>query len=146
MAVLMHFLSVTRRKRKGTLLAEASMACVIAAVATVGVLQLVFMANQQLRKRENHTLIVREVGNLMEDLCSRSWDELSADDPPVVGLSEVLRKRVPDATLLVDIRREEDRPASLRITLRVEPPPLSNVAMGPVQLVAWRERFEEGER
>ncbi len=67
-----------RTRRNGALLVEVSVAAVIAAVATAGVVQLVLVANGQLRKRENQALIVREVGNLMEDLFSRPWEELSA--------------------------------------------------------------------
>jgi Tfp pilus assembly protein PilV len=134
---------IQRRRRQGALLIEVSVAAVIAAVATVGVVQLVLVANGQLRKRENQALLVREVGNLMEDLFSRSWEELSAAQPPDVQLSEQLRQRIPDAKLQLDIKPEDDRPTTLRISIRVESSHLSNLTTGSVQLVAWRERIGE---
>jgi hypothetical protein len=132
-----------RNRREGSLLAEASMAAVIAAVAICGVVQMVFAAGDQLRKREHHALVVREVGNLMEDLFSRSWDELSASQPPKLQLSEELRSRIPDATLNVAIESEADRPGAIRITIRVASPRSSDLNGGAVHLVAWRERTEE---
>jgi hypothetical protein len=132
-----------RTRRNGALLVEVSVAAVVAAVATAGVVQLVLVANGQLRKRENQALIVREVGNLMEDLFSRPWEELSAPEPPEVQLSERLRQRIPNAQLELEITPDDDRPTSLRISIRVESSQLSNLTTGPVQLVAWRERIEE---
>ena len=132
-----------RRSRKGALLTEVSMAAVVATVAIVGVVQLVFSASNQLRKRENQALIVREVGNLMEDLYSRSWSELTTDQPPILELSDELQERVPEAELEIAIELEEARASTLRITIRVTAPPHSNQTTGPVRLVAWRERVEE---
>ena len=132
-----------RNRRKGSLLTEASMAAVIAAVAICGVVQMVFAAGNQLRRREHQALVVREVGNLMEDLFSRSWDELSASQPPKLQLSEELRKRIPDAVLNVEFDPETARPGAIRITIRVASANSSNLHGGTVQLVAWREHIEE---
>jgi hypothetical protein len=132
-----------RNRRKGSLLTEVSMAAVIAAVAICGVVQMVFAAGNQSRRREHQALVVREVGNLMEDLFSRSWDELSATQPPKLQLSEELRMRIPGAALHVEIEPETDRPEAMRITIRVASTHPSSLTSGPVQLVAWRERLEE---
>jgi hypothetical protein len=88
-------------------------------------------------------LAAREAGNLMEDLMSRPWSEITPENTAAVELSESCRQYLPDAQLRVEVVSEGQTEDVRRIDVRIEWRDWSNRRGEPVRLTAWKCRWEE---
>ena len=128
-------------EREGFILHEVLIAILIVLAAMVGVAQLLALVAQQRRLAQQRTAAVREAGNLMEDLASRPWAEITVERLADVRLSDACQRRLPDATLHVEVHSEDAD--SQRISIRIDWPTGAGLRGEPVRLVAWRFRDEE---
>jgi len=125
----------------GFVLHETLMALALAMALVVAVAQLLTMVIQQRRWSRQYAVAVRETGNLMEDLVSRSWAETTAEKLNSVDVSPEATRCLPDASLAVEVVDEaEDR---RRISLQIQWLRPSGTRGEPVRLVGWKFRNEE---
>ena len=117
------------------------MAVALAMALIVGIAQLLTMVSQQRRLARQYAVAVREAGNLMEDLVSRSWADTTAERLASVDLSEACRRCLPDASVEVNVVPESDD--ARRIGIRIEWLRAPGHRGRPVCLVGWKFRHEE---
>lgn len=135
----------TNRKRRGTTITEATIAIGLSAVVLGGVAQLVAVTSNQQRVSERRSAAVREAGNLMEDLMSRSWTDVTPENMAAIEPSEWCRQTLPDARLRVDVNSEGEQDETKRISIQIDWQNVAGRRGEPVRLVAWRFRYEESE-
>jgi Tfp pilus assembly protein PilV len=129
------------RDRSGFVLQEAMMAVALALAGVVGVAHLLGIVAQQRRTARQQAAAVGEAGNLMEDLASRRWNEITPQHAASLGLSEECRRALADGNLQVDVVSEDQD--SKRISIRIDWRTASGRRGEPVRLVGWRFRDEE---
>ena len=134
---------LTTRKRKGATIQEAMVAILIVAAVLVGVAQLLAMVASQRRSAQQRSLATREAGNLMEDVMTRRWSDLTPDALAEIQLSDQCRQGLPDAELHIDVSPEDDTDQIRRIDIRIDWTTAADRRSAPVQLVAWRPYEEE---
>ncbi len=134
-----------RHRRRGATIGEAAIAIGLSAVVLGGVAQLVAVASNQQRISERRRAAVREVGNLMEDLMSRVWTDVTPENMSAVEPSKWCRQTLPDARLSVDVNSESEEDEGKRISIQIDWQNASGARGEPVRLVAWRYRYEEPE-
>ena len=128
----------TRRRRPGLTLSELVIASAIAVTAMVGIAQLMYQVTRQYRVTSCHNLVSQEAANIMENLMSRPWSEIAAEEPPVIELSPACLQAVPQAQLELAIAAEEEQKDTRRITVQIHWQTHSTASTAPIQLVAWR--------
>lgn len=126
------------RRRHGGIFLESTMAIVIAATALVGVAQILALAAHQRRAAEYRLLATHEAGNLMEDLMTRPWTQLTRELLEKEQLSAPCRERLPGGRLDVEIAAEGEASAALKIAIAIDWEVAANQRCSPVRLVAWR--------
>jgi hypothetical protein len=131
--------------RDGSSIAEVSLAVVIASVTVIAIAQLLAVTARQHRLLDQHLLALIEVGNVMEEVMSRPFDEIAGELPPAVTLSELCQQQLPDARLEVQVEPEADVEDARRVTVRIEWSNLARQRPRPVQLVAWKYRQREAQ-
>ena len=131
---------LTKSRRRGFNLTEVIVACAIAVVAMMGIAQLMYQVARQYRVVEGRNLVALEAANIMEDLMSRSWEEIAADEVPVVELSPACLQAAPDAELKIDIQQGPDEAEARRITVTIQWLTHVGQPTDPIQLVAWKYR------
>jgi len=134
---------LTTRKRNGATIQEALVAILIVAAVLVGVTQLLAMVASQRRSAQLRSLAAREAGNLMEDLMTRPWSDLTPDTLAKVQLSEPCLQRLPDAELQIEVSAEDDTDQVRRVDIRIDWANAADQRCDPVRLVAWRFHDEE---
>lgn len=122
---------------RGFVMSELIVAMAISVAAMVGIAQLMYQVTRQYRAAVQRTVVAGEAANVMEDLVSRPWNEITAGNPPALTLSAACRQAAPDARLNVDILPVEAEHA-FRIVVRIGWPADDVPQKRPVQLVAWR--------
>lgn len=133
----------TVSRRRGSVSHEAVLAVALAITVLVGVAQMLALVSQERRAADLQNTANREAGNVMESLMSRPWNQLTPEAVADWPLSEVCRRRLPNAQLTIEIASPQDTPDAKRIQIGVHwhsPKAASNNA---VNLVAWRYRTEE---
>lgn len=133
--------NIHARRRSGFLLQEAMMAVALALAGVVGIAQLLGMVAQQRRTAQQQVAAAGEAGNLMEDLASRRWNEITPQYAASLKLTEDCRRILPDGKLQVDVV-SEDQDAK-RISIRIDWQTASGQRGEPVRLLAWRFRDQE---
>jgi hypothetical protein len=118
------------------------MAITLAMAGVAGLAQLLATVACDRRTARQHIVAVQEAGNLMEDLASRGWDEVSTEKLASAGLSEPCRRALPGATLRVDVSAEDQD--SKRIHLRIGWRNASGEAAE--ELTAWKFHGQEAKR
>jgi Tfp pilus assembly protein PilV len=134
-----------RRTRRGTSIAEVSMAVVIASLVMIGIAQLLAMTARQHRVMDRRFRADLEAANVMEDLLSRSFEEIAAETQPKIELSEVFRSALPDANLDIQIAPDDESDDVRRLTVRIDWQNTAQQRTRPVQLVAWKYRQESSQ-
>jgi hypothetical protein len=134
------------RSRRGATLQEAIIAVTITIAVVTGITQLCAVAAVQRRTAEQRTLAAWEAGNLMEDLVSRPWSEMTPEKMAAVELSEACRRELPEAKVRVEAAPEGEAGDVLRIQVQIDWKNAAGERGKPVRLVAWRYRDEETER
>jgi Tfp pilus assembly protein PilV len=137
----------TYRKNRpaGMVIQEAMVGILIIGVVLAGIAQMLTLAAAQRRTGTQRAAAALEAGNLMEDLMTRPWQELTAEGPAGPPVSEWCLHHVPDARLDVDVTQEEAASAA-RIDIRIDWPDGSGRYGRPVQLTAWRYSNQESDQ
>lgn len=130
------------RRQTGFVLQESIMAMALSMALIVGVAELLTMVAQQRRLASQQAVAVQEVGNLMEDLASRGWDETTAAAVASVELSAECDRCLGDAELALNVEDESDNVR--RISLRIDWGDASGGRGRSVVLVGWKFREQEG--
>jgi hypothetical protein len=133
----------TNTGRRGGTIHEAMMATAIASVVLVSVTQLVAMIARKHLAYERRTLATLEAGNVMEQLMSWRWAELTPDKLAALRLSDECRQRLPDARLRVQTTTDGQADGGRRIDVQIDWRNEANRQGEPIRLVAWRYRNEE---
>ncbi len=128
----------------GFVLHETIMAMALTGVLVVAIAQLLTMVVQQQRRSRQYAVAVREAGNLMEDLVSRSWADTTAEKLDSVDVSPACARCLPDASLAVEVVDEGQDVR--RIGLQIQWLRPSGTRGDPVRLVGWKFRNEEDAR
>ena len=97
----------------------------------------------QNRQHDFDAMAVREAGNIMEDLMSRSWDELAPDNPPAVQMSPACADTLPDPELSIEIADDDTLSGVRRIVVQIRWGSVGKKPSHPVRLVAWRAQYQE---
>jgi len=122
---------------------EAIVGLVIAVAVLAAVAQLLALASQQRRVAAQRAVAVRESGNLMEDLMSRPWTDVTAEKLAAATLSETCQRSLPGGRLQVDVAAEGEPAAAKRIAIRIDWQNPAGQRGEPVRLTAWRYPDQE---
>jgi hypothetical protein len=131
-----------QQRRKGFLLHETIMAIVVVTAVIVGACQLLQLVAAQRRTAEYRAIAVLETANVMEDLLSRRWDELTPEATDI-ELSPLCRERLPAPEMRIDLASENGDANSRRIRVEMDWQNSSGQRGQPIRLVAWRYRSME---
>jgi hypothetical protein len=113
----------------------------VASLGSLVVGALVSRARQQ-RAIDCRELAVAEAANLMEQLTSLSWNDLTRERLAPLKLSDSIRQSIPAATLAVMVEPSVDKPDAKRISIQIEYSGPSGQAVRPVRLTSWVYRVE----
>ena len=127
-----------QHRRPGLTLSELVIAAAIAVTAMVGIAQLMYQVTRQYRITSCRNLVSQEAANIMENLMSRPWSDIAAEEPPVIELSPACLQAVPEAQLELAIAAEKEQEDVRRITLQIHWQTQNTTPTAPIQLVAWR--------
>jgi hypothetical protein len=113
----------------------------VASLGSLIVGALVSRARQQ-RAIDSRELAVAEAANLMEQLTSLSWNDLTRERLAPLKLSDNIRQAIPAAALAVAVEPSVDKPDAKRISIQIEFPGPAGQAVRPVRLTSWVYRVE----
>ncbi len=130
-----------QKRRAGFAFYEAVMASALTLAAIAGVAHLLGVVTQQRRAAQEQSAALVEAGNLMEDLASRPWDELTPQRLAAVELSDQCRRRLPHGKLRLEVAAEDQD--AKRIGIQIEWGATPGRTNAPVRLTAWRYRDQE---
>ena len=133
--------SIRARRRSGFVLHEAIMGVAMAMAGVVGIAHLLGMVAQERRTADQQAAAAGEAGNLMEDIASRRWSEITPQHAASLKLSNECSRVLPDGKLQVDVTAEDQD--TKRITIRIDWRTVSGQRSEPVRLAIWRFRDEE---
>ena len=101
-------------------MAELVISMAVAVSALVCIAQLMALTANQNRLLEHDAIAVREVGNIMEDLMSRRWNELSPNKPPDVQLSPMCQETLPGVQLKLEISDDDTLAGVRQIAVQID--------------------------
>jgi hypothetical protein len=130
------------RHRRGSLLAEVAMSCVVLMIGmalTVKLLGYVAVERREAVRRQ-HAIV--EVDNLMEQLTGYPYGEVTPELARAVTLSESARQSLPDPELKLDISESplEVGRSAKRIAISLRWRDRAGEWQRPVRLTSWIER------
>ena len=124
--------------RRGILLWEMLAACVLLGTMTTVSLQFLQTAALQRRASSQRLVAVQEAANVLERLCARPWDELTAAAGRDVTLSPQADRCLRGGAVDVQIDGPSGTPSAKRIVVAVRWGQAENRPALSVRLVAWR--------
>jgi hypothetical protein len=127
-------------RRRGFTLLEAATAGILLVVMLMVCLAFFRAMADQRRAIHHHRLAVQEANNVMERLCSRSWEELTPENVRALPLDPEVQQALPGAKLTVEISPSGDEPAGKRISVVLQWSTGPERPDGSVRLVAWKYR------
>jgi hypothetical protein len=130
------------RKRRGSLLAEVTMATVMLMIAmslTVKVLGWVALERRAAERRQRAVL---EVANVMERITSYPFEEVTPDLTRRIRLSAAADQALPESDLIVEVTNSDPGAgrSAKRIAIRLRWKDRSGEWDAPVRLTSWIER------
>jgi hypothetical protein len=131
--------------RRGFIIQEASVALILALALFAGLAQLMVMLAHQRRGTEQRLLAIHEVANVMEDVMSRPWAELTAETVGPVDLTTAVAAELQDANLEVQIRDDDESDGRRLIAVQLDWLQPNGTPARSVRLVAWKFRDLESE-
>jgi len=134
-----------KRARRGSLLAEVTMAAVLLMIAMTLTIKVMGYAGMERRSTERRQRALLEVGNLMERITAYEFDQVTAGLAAQMTLSDEARRTLPDAELVVNIA-DNVPPAghkAKRIGIKLRWRDRNGEWERPVRLTSWIERREE---
>jgi hypothetical protein len=135
----------SRSKRRGSLLAETTMATVLLMIAMSLTVKVLAYAAHERRASERRERAVLEAGNVMESITAYPFAEVTSDLAARTVLSPAARQALPDSELKVDVTETEAGPgrSAKRIAIRLRWRGSSGEWEAPVRLTSWIERRGE---
>ncbi len=95
------------------------------------------------RENERRQCAVQEAANALERVRGWSWQELVADPPPEVELSESARRQLPQGELQLEIAADPEDSDARRVVVEVSWHLRNGQPAAPVRLIAWRWNVAE---
>jgi Tfp pilus assembly protein PilV len=134
-----------RPARRGTLLAEVTMAAVLLMIAMTLTVKVMGYAGIERRATERRQRALYEVANLMERITAHRFDEVTGGLAQRMTLSDEARRTLPDPELVVDVADTEPGAGrkAKRIGISLRWRGRSGEWERPVRLTSWIERREE---
>ena len=126
--------------RRGMSLLEVAVAGIVLVAMLTVCLQLFRAMASQRRGLEARRMAIQEVGNVMERLCARPWEELTPEAVGQVQLSADASRALSGGELQIDVLQPGDDPGEKRITVVLRWPSGPERPDLSVRLVAWRYR------
>jgi Tfp pilus assembly protein PilV len=134
-----------RPARRGSLLAEVTMAAVLLMIAMTLTVKVMGYAGIERRATERRQRALLEVANLMERITAYQFDEVTSGRAGRMTISDEARRSLPDPELVVDVAEKPPgvgrRAKRIAISLRWRG--RSGEWERPVRLTSWIERREE---
>jgi Tfp pilus assembly protein PilV len=131
--------------RRGSLLAEVTMAAVLLMIAMTLTVKVMGYAGIERRATERRQRALLEVANVMERITAHQFDQVTSDFAGRMTLSDEARRSLPDPELVVDVA--EKSPGAGRKVKRIGISLRWRGRSGewdrPVRLTSWIERREE---
>lgn len=125
--------------RRGAVIHETVAATLMAMLAIAGVAQLLAIDSRQWIAAQQRATAVREAGNLMEDLFSRPWSELSPGKTQVIELPETVTNVLPEAHAQVTFQTDEAAVDAVQILIQIDWRNVAGQRAVPVRLSAWKK-------
>jgi type II secretory pathway pseudopilin PulG len=132
---------MTMDRRRGITLVEVVASAALLTVLLAVLAHVLVIVAMQRRSGNRRLLAVEEVANVMERIALRQYDELQADQPPEIPLSDEALRSLPGAALTIDVSPEGTQPPlGKRVTVQLTWENRSGQTNRPVRLSAWRYR------
>lgn len=139
-----HGIGATQRSRpSGFTLPEIVIALSIAIVSLSAITQMLLLVAGQHRAASDRHLASMEVENVMEDVMSRAWQEITSSHPVPIQISAAFRQTHPEAQAHVSVVPDEQLADMVCVTVRIEWSSDSRRIPRAMELTAWRYRNEE---
>lgn len=132
--------------RRGFTVIELAAAVILLAVAMTVTVQLLGTIANERRAVGRREVAAREAANLMEHLCARPWERLSADGVKDVRLSKTAADALPGAELTVGVDEAEGVRGvpGKRLSVRLRWRNRAGEFDAPVRLTTWVYRQADG--
>lgn len=134
-----------RRRRRGSLLAEAAMSGVMLMIAMVLTVKVLGWVGAERRAWDRRQWAAQEVANLMERVTARPFEGVSVESCRTLSLSPQARAVLPGADLKIDVREGDAASSgaaaagadSKRIAIQLSWRNRSGAWDAPVRLTSW---------
>jgi hypothetical protein len=132
----------TRPKRRGSLLAEVTMATVILIVAMSLTVKVLGWVALERRAAEHRQRAVLDVANVMERISAYPFEEVTPDLTRRITLSTTAGRSLPDSDLSVEVTDSDPGAgrSAKRIAIRLRWKGRFGEWEAPVRLTSWIER------
>jgi len=141
---MMAFSTISRRR--GSLLAEVTMATVLLMIAMTLTIKVLGVVALERRNSERKQRAVMEVANLMERITAFPFEQVTPGLAGRMTVSDAVRQSLPDSELAVDVVGSEPGAGrrAKRIAIKLRWRGRSGEWEAPVRLTSWIERRGEG--
>jgi hypothetical protein len=123
------------------MLVEVAVASAIVGALLVVCLQLVSAAAAQRRAADQRHCALLEIGNVMEQVAARPWDELTTAALSQETLSPSAASQLPGAELKIEVSASTADPAVKRITVALRYQDRAGRLLVPVTITTWRYKI-----
>ena len=130
------------RQRRGALLQEALVAIALLGTAAVAASHVLGILSRTRRDVEHRALARCEVGNLMEEVASFSWEKLP-DAARTCSFSPAAKQALPEPQLAIAVTDEPGTTPMRRVAIALTWTTGSGGRSVPAQLIAWRVPLPE---
>jgi len=134
-----------KRRKRGTITHEATMAIVMATAVIVGAVQILAVVSHQRRDIDRRSMAVREAGNLLEEIAARPWDELTEEQLAALTLSGECRAVLREPRLRIAVDPEPEG-AGKHISVEIDWLTGQDQRALPLRLAAWRYPTRESDQ
>jgi hypothetical protein len=124
------------------MLLEMFVSCALLGVLLVICLEMVAAMAAQRRTADQRQMAVIEVGNVMERLAARGFDDLTPRTVAAERLPAAVAEKLPGAELKVEVSNGSADPAAKRIVVALRWKDRAGVLLPPVRLVTWKWKNE----
>ena len=126
-----------KSRKRGTITHEAIMAIVMATAVIVGTAQILAVISHQRRDIDRRSTAIREVGNLLEEIAARPWDELTEAELSALALSDECNAVLREPRLRITVDPEPEG-AGKHISVEIDWLTGQDQRALPLRLAAWR--------
>ena len=127
---------------RGFTITESLVALVLLAAAAALMAQMLGGVAQQRRAADQQSLALQETANLMEQLFTMPYAELTPERAAELALSEQARHQLPGARLEIAVTPGADEPGAKEVRVALRWLDRSGQYGVPLQLTAWRHQTE----